>query len=84
VSVQVADELPEGRQLWLRWHQAIGFTELVNLPYWDLYAALRPVFNIAEWADAWHALGRIDITEASMRDRHSRFAAQAFEKLRAP
>jgi SAM-dependent methyltransferase len=27
VSVEVADHLPEGRDLWLRWHQAIGFTE---------------------------------------------------------
>jgi cyclopropane fatty-acyl-phospholipid synthase-like methyltransferase len=27
VSVQVADHLPEGRQLWMRWHRAIGFTE---------------------------------------------------------
>jgi cyclopropane fatty-acyl-phospholipid synthase-like methyltransferase len=27
VSVQVADHLLDGRQFWLRWHQAIGFTE---------------------------------------------------------
>src|SRR3712207_6867152 len=28
------------------------------LPYWDLYAALRPVHDIAEWAAGWSALGR--------------------------
>jgi cyclopropane fatty-acyl-phospholipid synthase-like methyltransferase len=27
VSVEVADPLPEGRELWMRWHQAIGFTD---------------------------------------------------------
>jgi SAM-dependent methyltransferase len=27
VNVEAADHLPKGRDLWLRWHQAIGFTE---------------------------------------------------------
>lgn len=27
VDVEVADLLPEGRDLWLRWHEAIGFTD---------------------------------------------------------
>jgi SAM-dependent methyltransferase len=27
VEVEVADNLPEGRDLWLRWHQAIGVTD---------------------------------------------------------
>lgn len=53
----------------------------VNLPYWDLFAALRPIPNIAVWAEAWSALGRTDITEATMRDGHRRFIAQAFEKI---
>jgi hypothetical protein len=27
VDVEVADRLPNGREFWLRWHQAIGFTD---------------------------------------------------------
>jgi SAM-dependent methyltransferase len=27
VEVEMADDLPEGRDLWLRWHQAIGVTD---------------------------------------------------------
>jgi aminoglycoside phosphotransferase (APT) family kinase protein len=63
-------------------YRAMTAVDLVNLPYWDLYAALRPVSNIAEWAGAWSELGRTDITEASMRAGHKEFITQAFEKLR--
>jgi SAM-dependent methyltransferase len=31
VEVEVADNLPQGRNLWLRWHQAIGVTDDVYL-----------------------------------------------------
>lgn len=48
-----------------------------NLPYWDLWAALRPAFKISEWAaDA--------IAEKNMRERHHLFVTQAFEKLSNP
>ena len=48
--------------------------DFTNLPYWDLCAALRPAFKIAEWAgDA--------ATEAKMRQGHKLFVIQAFEKL---
>jgi len=50
---------------------ALDFT---NLPYWDLYAALRPAFKIAEWAADAHA-------EKIMRERHRLFINQAFETL---
>jgi aminoglycoside phosphotransferase (APT) family kinase protein len=45
-----------------------------NLPYWDLCAALRPAFKIAEWAGD-------EATEQRMRERHKLFVTQAFEQL---
>lgn len=45
-----------------------------SLPYWDLCAALRPAFRLAEWAgDA--------ATEQRMRAGHRRFITQAFDRL---
>lgn len=41
---------------------------------WDLCAALRPAFKIAEWAADESA-------EKTMRERHRWFITQAFEKL---
>jgi aminoglycoside phosphotransferase (APT) family kinase protein len=64
-------------------YRAMTAADFANLPYWDLYAALRPVSHFAEWAEGWPAFGRTDITEATMRDGHRRFTAQAFEKLSA-
>jgi aminoglycoside phosphotransferase (APT) family kinase protein len=55
--------------------------DLADLPYWDLYASLRPVYDIALWAGGWSDLGRPDITEAVMRAAHREFVAQAFERL---
>lgn len=52
-----------------------GF-DMRNLPYWDLDAALRPVFNIGEWASTG------DVTEATMRAGHQWFVDQAFAALR--
>jgi aminoglycoside phosphotransferase (APT) family kinase protein len=51
------------------------------LPFWDLFAALRPASRIAEWAAGWPELGRSDITETTMRAKHHWFVAQAFENL---
>jgi aminoglycoside phosphotransferase (APT) family kinase protein len=64
-------------------YRAMTSVDLVDLPYWDLYAALRPISNIAEWAAVYPDLGRTDITEETMREGHRRFVAQAFEKLSA-
>ncbi len=70
--------------LWAFGHDAMqSFTDhyaslttidFTNLPYWDLCAALRPAFKLAEWAADASA-------EKSMRDGHSCFITQAFEKL---
>jgi aminoglycoside phosphotransferase (APT) family kinase protein len=55
-------------------YQALMGLDCTHLPYWDLYAALRPAFKIAEWAgDPW--------VEKKMRDGHRVFVAQAFEKV---
>lgn len=64
-------------------YRAMTAVDFVNLPYWDLYAALRPASKIAEWAEGWPEWGRTDITEATMREGHRRFIAQAVEKLSA-
>src|SRR5207245_5037921 len=45
-------------------YRAMTSVDLVNLPYWDLYAALRPVSNIAEWAAVYPDLGSTDITRS--------------------
>jgi aminoglycoside phosphotransferase (APT) family kinase protein len=57
-----------------------GF-DLDELPYWDLDAALRPVFNLGEWAAGWPELGRPDVTAATMRAAHRTFVDMAFEAL---
>jgi aminoglycoside phosphotransferase (APT) family kinase protein len=57
-----------------------GF-HLDELPYWDLDAALRPVFNLGEWAAGWPELGRPDVTAATMRAAHRAFVDLAFEAL---
>jgi aminoglycoside phosphotransferase (APT) family kinase protein len=55
-------------------YQSITAIDFTNLPIWDLFAALRPAFKIAEWAGD-------DIAEQRMRERHKVFVAQAVEKL---
>jgi aminoglycoside phosphotransferase (APT) family kinase protein len=56
------------------YYQSMTIIDFTNLPYWDLYAALRPISQIAEW-------GLEDSTEITMRERHRWFVTQAFEKL---
>ena len=64
-----------------RHYQSLTTLDFAQLPYWDLYAALRPMSRIAEWAAGWPELGRKDITEQTMREGHRWFITQAFEKL---
>jgi aminoglycoside phosphotransferase (APT) family kinase protein len=55
-------------------YQSLTSLDYTNLPYWDLYAALRPIWKISTWAaDA--------ATEQRMRERHLWFTAQAFQQL---
>ena len=66
-----------------RRYQSLSGFDLGDLPYWDLDAALRPVFNIDEWAAGWPDLGRSDVTEATLRVGHRQFVGQAFDALLA-
>ncbi|MEP7293022.1 MAG: phosphotransferase [Chloroflexota bacterium] len=66
----------EAMQTFTEHYQAARPIDLTHLPYWDLYAALRPAFRIGDWAgDA--------LVEARMRDRHRWFITQAFARLKA-
>jgi len=58
-------------------YQSIAPIDFTYLPIWDLFAALRPAFKIAEWAGD-------DIAEQTMRERHRFFVAQAFTNLAVP
>ena len=55
-------------------YQSLTAIDFTNLPYWELYATLRRISQIAGW-------GLDDIAEKAMRERHRWFVAQAFEKL---
>lgn len=48
--------------------------DFANLPYWDLYAALRSIAHISEWAND-------DTKEQTTRAGHRGFVAQAFDRL---
>ena len=58
-------------------YQSIATIDFTYLPIWDLFAALRPAFKIAEWAGD-------DSAEQIMRERHRFFVAQAFTNLAVP
>ena len=66
----------EAMQSFTQHYQAITTLDFTNLAYWDLWAALRPAFCIAEWAGS-------EVAEKRMRERHRWFITQAFEKLSA-
>jgi len=55
-------------------YRSMSNIDFTNLPYWDLCAALRPAFKIADCAGD-------TTTERSMRDAHRWFVMQAFEKI---
>ena len=55
-------------------YKAMTALDFTNLPYWDLAAALRPASRIAGW-------GVDDVTEQTMRERHTLFITHAFAKL---
>lgn len=55
---------------------SLASIDITHLPYWDLYAALRPASKMGEWAAD-------DDVEKRMRERHKVFITQAFEELSA-
>lgn len=54
-----------------------------NLARWDLVAALRPMSNLARWAEAYARppISRPEVTEEGMRDGHQRFVRRALRAL---
>ncbi len=55
-------------------YQSITSLDYTNLPYWDLFAALRPASKISEWANDPYK-------EKIMREQHRWFVSQAFAQL---
>jgi aminoglycoside phosphotransferase (APT) family kinase protein len=58
-------------------YRSIAPIDFTNLPSWDLCAALRPAFQISEWAAGDQQ------REQTMREGHKWFLSQAFTKLSA-
>jgi aminoglycoside phosphotransferase (APT) family kinase protein len=56
------------------YYQSMTNIDFTNLPYWDLFAALRSASQFAEWATD-------DIAAKIMLERHRWFINQAREKL---
>ena len=55
-------------------YQSLTDIDFTNLPYWELYAALRRISQITGW-------GLDYVTEKTMRERLGWFIAQAFMNL---
>jgi aminoglycoside phosphotransferase (APT) family kinase protein len=66
-------------------YQSLMQIDYVNLPYWDLCAALRLARligpDLAEWTAFFVPYGRHDITEHTLREHFRFFVRQAFERL---
>jgi aminoglycoside phosphotransferase (APT) family kinase protein len=62
-------------------YRSLTGADLAALPYWDLYAALRPIGHLSEWAPGWTEMGRPDIDEGAIRAAHRLFVNQALERL---
>jgi aminoglycoside phosphotransferase (APT) family kinase protein len=65
---------PEAMQSFTDYYAAIMSVDLTPLPYWDLFAALRPAGRLAEWAGS-------EAREREMRKAHRLFVAQAMEGI---
>jgi aminoglycoside phosphotransferase (APT) family kinase protein len=67
------------------YYQSLMNINFVNLPYWDLCAALRLArligTDLTEWTAFFIPYGRHDITEHRLREHFKYFVTQAFEKL---
>jgi aminoglycoside phosphotransferase (APT) family kinase protein len=66
-------------------YQSLMDIDYVNLPYWDLCAALRLARligdDLAKWTAFFIPFGRHDITEHIFREYFRYFITQALEKL---
>jgi aminoglycoside phosphotransferase (APT) family kinase protein len=75
----------EAMQTFTREYQSQMTLDYTNLPYWDLYAALRFVrlagAQLADWAAFFAPYGRPDITEQTIRHYYHGFVDQAFQRI---
>ncbi len=61
-------------RLFTHYYRATTALDASALPYWDLYAALRPASKLSTW-------GLDDAAETAMREEHRLFVTQAFDAL---
>lgn len=54
--------------------------DATDLTYWDLFASLRPIHRLPEWAAAYPSLGRPDVTLETMTRDHNRFVERALQR----
>ncbi len=66
----------EAMQLFTRHYRDHADLDFTNLPYWDLYAALRHASKSTEWST-------YEGDETVMRERYRLFTGQAFSELSA-
>jgi hypothetical protein len=53
--------------------------DYANLPYWDLFSALRPAGQLTE--QVWLDSGRPDVTLTTLQQAHQWFVQQAFDQI---
>jgi aminoglycoside phosphotransferase (APT) family kinase protein len=56
--------------------------DYANLPYWDLFSALRQANQLTGSARLWAESGRPDVTFTTMQQAHHWFVNQAYEHLK--
>jgi len=56
--------------------------DYANLPYWDLFSALRQANQLTGSAMLWAESGRPDVTFTTMQQSHKWFVKQALEQLK--
>jgi aminoglycoside phosphotransferase (APT) family kinase protein len=71
----------EAMQQFTHDYQSVNPIDFSNLPYWDLYAAMLPTKQLADWAAGWIDFGRPDVTEATLLAGHEWFIQHALNQI---
>lgn len=64
-------------------YREFSTTDMSQMAYWDLAAAIRPGNSLSVWATAWPVVGRTDVDSGTMRRDQREFAEQALAALTA-
>ena len=79
---------PAVMNLFSQHYQSLITLDPTDLPYWDLFAALRIAHMVGEdlntWAAFFHPLGRTDITAQTIMEHYNLFTTQALDRLTTP